>query len=273
MIIDGHAHSCGDFFDTQKMEEMMTDLGVDKIVLCPGQINREKNEKIYDLAQFAKHKDIMLTMNKVIRLVSRVKGTSKNLEERNAYVYDLVQRMPNKLLQFLWLNPSRVDVVEYAKDCYEKWDYHGLKLHQCSEYTSIDCKEVNDIADFASKIDVPLFIHLYSSKDIKAFIKLVDRHPQTNFIIAHLIGIEYFRAFKDRFNHVYFDISPIQLISLHRLIMAINIFGADHILLGSDTPYGIDNLQLNIERVKNLNISSEAKKLILGENMQKLLKV
>jgi predicted TIM-barrel fold metal-dependent hydrolase len=55
--------------------------------------------------------------------------------------------------------------------------------------------------------------------------------------------------------------------------MAIKIFGAERVVLGSDIPYGQDNLKTNIDRIKNLDISDEEKYSILGENMKKLLKL
>jgi predicted TIM-barrel fold metal-dependent hydrolase len=52
---------------------------------------------------------------------------------------------------------------------------------------------------------------------------------------------------------------------------ALRHFGAQKIVLGSDVPYGKNNLWLNLERVKALPISDEEKKLILGENLRNLL--
>ena len=36
MIIDGHAHALAEFADPVKLNHIMNELGVDKIVLCPG---------------------------------------------------------------------------------------------------------------------------------------------------------------------------------------------------------------------------------------------
>ena len=36
MIIDAHAHACGEFADPVKLTEVLDKLGVDKIALCPG---------------------------------------------------------------------------------------------------------------------------------------------------------------------------------------------------------------------------------------------
>lgn len=43
--------------------------------------------------------------------------------------------------------------------------------------------------------------------------------------------------------------------------------------MGSDAPYGNDNLKQIIARVLRLNLSDSEKDLILGGNLQKLLKI
>jgi predicted TIM-barrel fold metal-dependent hydrolase len=58
---------------------------------------------------------------------------------------------------------------------------------------------------------------------------------------------------------------------MYRLQLALKHFGASRIILGSDTPYGNDNLRLNIERIKSLSISDEDKAQILGLNMRRIL--
>jgi len=49
--------------------------------------------------------------------------------------------------------------------------------------------------------------------------------------------------------------------------------GADKILLGTDFPHQISDLEKAVERIKRLNISEEEKQKILGENAAKLLKL
>ncbi len=36
MIIDAHAHACGEFANPRKLTEILDKLGVDKVALCPG---------------------------------------------------------------------------------------------------------------------------------------------------------------------------------------------------------------------------------------------
>jgi predicted TIM-barrel fold metal-dependent hydrolase len=55
---------------------------------------------------------------------------------------------------------------------------------------------------------------------------------------------------------------------------AINFVGSDKIIFGTDTPYGCeDNIKKNLNRIRNLDISSADKELILGKNMKRLLKI
>ena len=104
-------------------------------------------------------------------------------------------------------------------------------------------------------------------------IAYIRNHPQTTFIIGHLFGLEDYIKADLCVENVYFEISAPPFLSIQRVNKAISSFGARKIILGSDTPYGKENLRVNIERVKNLAISDEGKQLILGGNLQRLLKL
>ena len=49
--------------------------------------------------------------------------------------------------------------------------------------------------------------------------------------------------------------------------------GAEKIVLGSDDPHQIGDIEQAVERIKQLEISEQDKQLILGENAKKLLKL
>lgn len=146
-------------------------------------------------------------------------------------------------------------------------------MHQCWERFSINSSYFFNIAGWAEKNDLPLFIHLYSSKDVDEIIEYKKQHPQLKLIIAHIFGIKKFVAEDLRDDNLYFDLSSFQLTSKRRWNIAIKNIDAKNILLGSDTPYGENTLKRNIERVKALDISYEEKDLILGGNLYRLLKL
>ncbi len=75
------------------------------------------------------------------------------------------------------------------------------------------------------------------------------------------------------FENLYFDISTYQVTSDYRVLKAVDHFGADRIVLGSDTPFGRNNLRKNIERVEGLPLSQDEKSKILGMNLAELLRI
>ena len=191
MIIDGHAHSCGEFYEAENIIEKLDVLRVDKIILCPGVKNEPKGYNLLELAKRIDATDIMIGMNKIIRLISNLQ-TATDLEVRNEYVHTLHSRYPERILQFYWADPNQKELVQDLHDKFCRWGFCGIKLHQCYHGFNSELSGVDTIADFARDKDMPVFIHLYSSADARKFINTVKRHKETNFIIAHLIGLNTF---------------------------------------------------------------------------------
>ena len=59
----------------------------------------------------------------------------------------------------------------------------------------------------------------------------------------------------------------------HVLMSAIAFSGIGKILLGTDHPHQIGDIQKAVQRIKNLEISESDKSLILGGNAKELLKL
>lgn len=273
MIIDGHAHTCGEFFEPEKIIAKLDELKVDKVVLCPGVDNGPKRYNyIPGLAKIFSTADILLSTNRIIKLLAKIQQPD-DLLARNEYVYSLYLKYPDRIIQFFWADPNSNQIETNLYEKFYSWGFKGIKLHQCTQSFEYISPGLDVVINFAWEKQIPIFIHLRSTGDIPKFIDIVTKYSEVNFIIAHLIGLEIFIKHKKILNNLYFDISPTPLISLKRLHMAINHFGAGKVILGSDTPFGKDNLRKNIEKVTQLNITDREKELILGGNLQRLLKL
>lgn len=271
MIIDGHAHSCGIFYRAENIITVLDEIGVDKVVLCPGLVNDETNQNLPNLAKWFRRSDLMMFVNRIIKLIHNLSKSKESLIERNEYVYHLASQYPNRIIQFYWINPNESNALKNLGDKYSRWKFKGIKVHQPSDYFSFNNPVLPDIAHFAAQNKLPFFMHLYSKKDVRDFILFSQHHPATNFIVAHLIGLELFEKQKIQQPNLYFDISPAPLISEKRILKAIKLFGAEKVLLGSDTPFGKFTLKNNIERIMRLGIAPEQMQLILGKNMEFLV--
>ncbi len=270
MIIDLHAHSSGEFFRVESIIQTLDRAQVSKVVLCPGLPNQENKQNSPALADWFPRSDPMFLINRIIRLLT-YPSIRRQPSADNRYVYELTQRSPERILQCYWIDPLVPNALSELSHCHSQWHFKMIKLHQPSDYFRLNHPLLPEIIRFAAQHQLPIFLHLYGKRDVIDCIDLVTDFPETKFIIAHLIGLEIFARQAKRLSNVYFDISPTPLISNHRIMTAIATFGADHVVLGSDTPFGKENLLRNIERIQRLVLSDRDKSLILGDNARRLL--
>ena len=273
MIIDSHAHACGVFLKGKDIIEILNKNNVDKIVLVPGELGSDKDYSLNDIASKFPNKDVVSITNITSKIVVKMLGTAKHIEEGNAYVHSLVKEYPERILQFYWVRLSLSNPLESLERHYAKYKFVGIKFHQCWESFKVGCNNFHDAAEWAASKNLPIFIHLFTKSQATKLAKYINEHPNTIFIVGHLFGLERYMKANIKADNTFFEISSPSLISVQRLMKAIKHFGAQRILLGSDTPYGENNLQLNIERIRSLEITDEEKNLILGYNMNELLRL
>lgn len=271
MIIDGHSHACGKYLNPDSIIKTLDKSGVDKVILVPGELNSKIEYSLPYLAKFFPSKNVVKVTNCLTKIAIRLTGKVKDIPIGNEYVYSLKQKSHGRVIQFIWITTQLENPSDYLDNKFAEWNFNGVKLHQCWESFSIDSNFFKEIALWSESHDIPLFIHMYSDKDVNEIIEYKKEHPSLKLIVAHLFGLELFigAGFKD--NNLYFDISPVQLVSTKRIIDAIKFYGADKIIFGTDSPYGKDYSRKNIERVITLDISESEKESILGKNINQLL--
>ena len=255
MIIDGHSHACGKFLTTESIVKTLDNNGVDIVVLVPGEQNSKTEYSLPDLATIFPKRNVVKVTNRLTKLVMKITGKVKEIPEGNEYVNNLKSLTNGRVIQFVWITTAINNPSEYLDDKLVDWNFQGVKLHQCWETFSIDSDFFKEVAIWTENHDLPLFIHLYSDNDVLKIVDYKRNHPSLKLIIAHLFGIEIFirKNFKDK--NLFFDTSPLQLISSLRIKKAIDFVGANNILFGTDTPYGgKNNLNKSIERINNLEI-------------------
>ncbi len=122
-----------------------------------------------------------------------------------------------------------------------------------------------------------------------AYAGVFDRFPELNFVIAHLgAGIPFLAGRIDRGYHdptcgvktkkptsQYLKELYTDAVCFYppALMMAYEFFGADRIVMGSDFPLPIGDLQAAVPSIEAMDISKEEKKKILGENVKRLLRL
>jgi predicted TIM-barrel fold metal-dependent hydrolase len=271
LIIDGHAHACGGYLTAESVLEKLNHTGVDKVVLVPGQLNSNKTYKLKDYTKKDPNKDVVGRTNKVIRFGITLLRVHKTIPKGNEHVYSLAKALPNNLVQFFWVTKAQVDELDTK---FKEMNFKGLKLHQCWEYFKIDSEYFKKVTNWATSHEMPLFIHLYSYKDVADFIEFIKHNKETKLINGHLFGLElYVKEDIDILKNVHFDVSNNCFISDERFKKALDHFGSGRLIMGSDVPYGENSLENVISRIKGLNIPEDQKNKILGNNLKKLVEI
>ena len=274
MIIDGHSHACGRFLTPESIINTLDTYGVDKVILVPGELNSKSEYSLPNIASLFPRSNVVKVTNYLTKFIMKLTGKVKEIPLGNEHVYELTQKSNGRVIQFIWITTEINSPSDYLDNKKKEWNFKGVKLHQCWEHFSVDSHYFKEVALWAENNDMPLFIHLYSDSEVIKIIEYKKKHIRLKLVIAHLFGLELFIKKKFKDDNIYFDISPFELISQKRLLNAINFVGSNHILFGTDTPYGgKNNLFKSIERINNLEISNEDKKLILGLNIKRLLKI
>ena len=255
------------------MSKFLRKTGVDKVVLVPGELDSQRTYALPGLAELFPERDVVRLTNALTKMMISVTGKAADIPEGNRRVYALAQAYPEQIIQFYWLLLQKPDAVREMEERFVEWKFKGIKLHQCWDAFSFGSERFAQVAEFAAEKDLPIFIHVGNYKEVAALIDHSERHPATKFIVGHLFGLELYLQSKQKLENLFFEISNTYLVSTLSVNKAIDRFGAHRIILGSDTPYGRNSLQRNIDRVKLLPISEEAKEMILGKNMQVLLQL
>ncbi|MFC1854081.1 amidohydrolase family protein [candidate division CSSED10-310 bacterium] len=240
-------------------------------VLVPGEPDSRKNYNLPNIASLFPKKDIIRFTNILTKFIITLTAKINCIEAGNKSLFSLVQKQPDRLLQFYWVVLNSSDALPELDKNYHLWHFNGLKVHQCWESFSFNSDIFEEVIRWAAEKELPIFIHAYSHQGIHDLISIIGQNPTTKFIIGHLFGLEIFIQADCNFDNTYFEISPPALISEVRLRTALHQFGPSKLLFGSDIPYGINNQTITMERIQKLSLTSREKEMILGHNFEKLI--
>lgn len=198
-----------------------------------------------------------------------------DLRKQNDEVLRAVTRWPQRAFGFVYLSPNHVETSLAELDrCVRDGPMVGVKLWVARH---CNAPELDPIVRRATELRAVILQHTYvkttgnlpgesTPMDLAG---LARRHPTATFICGHTggnweIGI---RAIRDCKN-VYADLCGSDPTAGYTE-MAVRELGAERVLYGSDA--GGRSFASQLAKVFGVDIPERAKKLILGENLKRLL--
>jgi predicted TIM-barrel fold metal-dependent hydrolase len=273
MIIDGHAHASGPFSRAEGIAKALVAAGTDKVVLVSGEAGSEKTYSLSRLAHRFPNTDVVAWTNRLTRVIITLTRGARHIAPGNEHVYRLSRDLPDRVIPFHWVVLRREGNLGELDRLYRERRFRGLKLHQCWNRFRVRSANFEAVMGWAEAKSLPVFLHLYDRPGVRELIDYLRHHPEAKVIVGHLFGLEDYVASGLRSERVFFDISTHELVSTQRILKAIEHFGAQQVVMGSDTPYARDALRMAIERVRSLPLSDPEKNSILGGNLQRLLEI
>jgi predicted TIM-barrel fold metal-dependent hydrolase len=204
----------------------------------------------------------------------------------NDYVIEKVRRYPKRLTGFCVVSP-RGEAVKEIERCYSQGLAGvGELFPQEQGFDPANEEETAEITRVCSELDIPLLLHanepvghFYPGKTdvtLKQLETFVTNNPSLKIILAHwgggLIFYETMREIREKFKNVYYDTAAAPFLYDERIYSIAKTMGlCEKILFGSDFPL----LQHSryIAAIEQSGLSDEEKRLVLGGNAKKLLKI
>lgn len=188
----------------------------------------------------------------------------------NAPVFDLVERMPDRFLGWVFVRPgSAVDPAAEMEEWMSRPGFVGVKAHP--HWHRFEPVRLLPVAE--RLIAVHAGFGQYGD-----FLTLVERAPELKLVIAHAGFPEYgdtLRKIEDRKN-IYVDLSQTSYVGEAATRRAVEILGIERCLYGTDGPYGYPAADGRFDfgfiktRLERLFPDAGARRRLLGENFADL---
>jgi hypothetical protein len=202
--------------------------------------------------------------------VSSLRGLQYDFHKGNMEVAEAMKRYPTRIFGYVNVNPyfdeeAVREVRKYVKD----YGMIGVKLHTVEGMWRGDDPCLNPIFEEAIKLGVPIKIHAEADDSDT----MADRFPDATIIMCHMGGggdwLKGIRTARRR-NNIILDTAS-TCMDVGMVEEAIKAAGSERVVYGSDFP--LLNPVTQLAKVKMADIDEESKRLILGENIVRILRL
>jgi predicted TIM-barrel fold metal-dependent hydrolase len=266
MIIDAHAHAAREYSTAESITDMSKRYQIDKILLCTSPKNNLDLKDPPNLP-FMKSPSSIYLLNRMLRF--SYNSFFKDNGDGNKYVFELRNKLPEIVIQFLWVNPLDPLQMSNLEKNIQDYQAGGIKLHQAWSPFTIDGNLFNLLVEGARAKRLPIFIHLYSKRETQKLLRFIGSHKDVTFIVAHMLGLGIFKEKRHELPNVYFDTSGSERVRGEDILEAINLFGYEHIVFGSDTPFA--RIGDQISKIEQLHLPDTVMEHIFRLNIENIL--
>ncbi len=260
MIIDAHAHIFPDKIAEKAVEGIGSFYGM--IMRFDGKI--ESLLKVGDRAGVDKF------------IVQSVATTPAQVEHINDFIAGAVKENPDRLIGFCTIHPDHEDVCGEI-DRAAGMGLRGVKIHPDFQQFCIDDDKAMKIYEHIEG-KMPILVHTgdyrYEWSKPERMARVLDAFPKLDVIGAHFGGWSEWDDVEKAYagKNIYVDTSSsLYDMTPEKARYLIDVFGADHVLFGTDFPMW--NAAEELEMLNRIALSDEEREMILHKNAERLLNI
>lgn len=207
-------------------------------------------------------------------VVSSTQAIQYDFKAGNRELKAETDKFPGRFVCFCVVHPRYWGEVrdELVRSVTE-WGFAGLCLHPLEQGFPADCLSVKKLMEIAGELGIPVAIH--SSEDDVAHPRrigaLATSFKSIPIIMYHMGRIMAFHdAIETAVEHPNIILDTTDVTHHDGVVeKAVSMVGAERVVWGSNLPISYPGP--NLKRIQICRISEEARRMILGENIQKLL--
>jgi uncharacterized protein len=190
------------------------------------------------------------------------------------YIVHAAQRFPGRLVPFVRVNPNYRDEMPAILDRAIDLGVRGVKLHPTTTLAHPAEPPTVAVLRRAGELGLPALFHCgddpYTTPQV--FGLAAEAAPNCAIVLAHMGGylhVDDAIAVAERHPNIYLETSAMPYPEAIR--RAIDRVGAERVIFGSDGP-GC-NPKLEREKVEALGLPEDQRRLVLGANAARLLRI
>ena len=216
---------------------------------------------------------------------------AKDCMEGNPEISEATNQYPESFIPYAVINPAFPGWERDFVTCFDTMGFKGLRLFPTYHGYDFDDRCFSEIMVVAEEKKIPVVLsvriederqHHWLMKvpplNIKSVAKVISDFPKIPFIIsgASYSELLYEKEFLLQNNNWFFDIARMQgrndnHVEVEVIVRAINDFGAERMLFGSNAPF--QYVKSSLLKVQNAMIGEKEKSLILSGNAGKLIDI
>lgn len=207
--------------------------------------------------------------------VSSTQAIQYDFKAGNRELKRETERFPGRFIRFCVVHPRYWgEVRDELVQCVTEWGFQGLCLYPLEQGFPADCLSVKELMVIAAELGIPVAIH--SSEDDVAHPRrigsLAGAFPSVPILMYHMGRVMAFHdAIETAVEHSNIILDTTDVTHHDGVVeKAVRMVGADRVVWGSNLPISYPGP--NLKRIMIARISEEERGMILGGNMEALLR-